>query len=91
MCCYNYTQNATTPALKMFKSLLLKHPNSFGVRFGLAQSLDKLSVEKKNNELLDEAITAYLKVLELHKKLTDFDLKRVGEICINKMRFRGIY
>ncbi|KAL3290047.1 hypothetical protein HHI36_023418 [Cryptolaemus montrouzieri] len=74
----------------MFEKILEKYPSSPRGFYGLAQSLDVLAEIKKSNELLEEAITNYLKVSEL-KNVPAALYKIALERCIDRMRFRGRY
>lgn len=53
-----------------------------------AQALDKIAERKRSNKLLEEAISAYLSVLELNNTSDDLFLETANR-CINRMRFRG--
>lgn len=62
-----------------------------GVRYGRAQSLDRMAEQHKNNALLDKAIEAYEQIItENGPKMTDEFYKNVTKRCIDMMRFRGI-
>ncbi|XP_064215543.1 aspartyl/asparaginyl beta-hydroxylase isoform X1 [Tribolium castaneum] len=83
-------QNNTAYALKLFDALLQNYSSSPRSLYGKAQALDVLAEQKRSNELLQKAIEAYLKVLDLDQ-VPDILFEAAAERCINRMRFIGNY
>ncbi|XP_044257541.1 aspartyl/asparaginyl beta-hydroxylase isoform X3 [Tribolium madens] len=83
-------QNNTAYALKLFDALLQNYSSSPRSLYGKAQALDVLAEQKRSNELLQKAIDAYLKILEL-KDVPNVLFEAAAERCINRMRFIGNY
>lgn len=74
----------------MFEKILEKYPSSPRGLYGFARALDALAEIEKSNELLEEAVTNYLRLSYL-KDVPD-DLFRIAmERCIDRVRFRGMY
>lgn len=51
--------------------------------------MDTLSEEQKSNEMLKEAIAAYVKAVEFGSLVDDKTFKTYAERCIDRMRFIG--
>ncbi|KAG4073680.1 hypothetical protein HA402_000904 [Bradysia odoriphaga] len=78
-----------TSALKSFDVLIEIKPNSSQAWYGKGRALDQLSDEQKSNEILKEAIAAYVKAVEFGSSVDDETFKIYAERCIDRMRFIG--
>lgn len=90
-CSFLLTINPQNPtsALKSFELLIEIKPNSSKAWYGKGKALDTLSEEQKSNEILKEAIAAYVKAVEFGSLLDDETFKAYAEHCIERMRFIG--
>ncbi|XP_055374605.1 aspartyl/asparaginyl beta-hydroxylase isoform X2 [Condylostylus longicornis] len=78
-------------ALKIYESLILKNPDSYGAFLGKAVALDKLSEQQKSNSKLKDAIFAYKKYLAFGDDIKDdVTYRKTAERCIERMRFLGL-
>lgn len=82
------SQNPTS-ALESFELLIEIKPNSSKAWYGKGKTLDTLSEAQKSNELLKEAIAAYVKAVEFGSLVDDETFKVYAERCIDRMRFIG--
>ncbi|KAJ6642915.1 Aspartyl/asparaginyl beta-hydroxylase [Pseudolycoriella hygida] len=82
------SQNPTS-ALKSFELLIEIRANSSKAWYGKGKALDKLSEAQKSNEILKEAIAAYVKAIEFGSSLDDAIFKVYAVQCIERMRFIG--
>lgn len=71
-----------------FDNLLMKYPRSPRAVYGKAVALDKRAEAEKSNQLLEQAIDQYLKVLDLPDVPKSL-LVKAGKICADKQTFRG--
>lgn len=81
------SQNPTS-ALKSFDALIKIKPNSPHAWHGKGKALDRLSEIEKSNELLKDAIAAYVKAVDFGSSV-DETFKMFAERCIERMRFIG--
>ncbi len=51
--------------------------------------MDTLSDQQKSNEILKEAIAAYVKAVEFGSSVDDETFKIYAERCVDRMRFIG--
>lgn len=70
------------------KNLLEVSPEDILLLSRHAQALDKLAERKHSNKILEDAIAAYLSLLQMDNINDDIFLK-TADRCINRMRFRG--
>lgn len=82
-----FNQNAAS-ANKMFEALLDRYPFSPRLLYGKATALDILAEEKKSNELLNEALSYYLRTLNT-PSVPDKLFIIVAERYIDRARFMG--
>lgn len=72
------------------KRLLESSPEEIALLSLQAQALDKLAEKKRSNNLLEDAITSYLSLLQ-KRDITDNLFLKFANRTINRMRFRGQY
>lgn len=87
-----------------FSAILRHHPHSPRAFYGRAKAIDRLAAKQQSNNLLGEAIDAYVSLLLLPTSITttssgtkdtkpvhvpDALYRAAGEECINRIRFRG--
>lgn len=65
-------------------------PNNVYVKHGRAKALDQLAEKKRSNELLQDAISSYIDLLQ-NQNISDEMYLDVAERCIDRIRFRGCY
>lgn len=57
--------------------------------YGKARATDTFADIQKSNELLKEAIEAYVKAVEYGTNLPDAVFKMIAQRCLNRMTFIG--
>lgn len=79
-------------ALESFQSLLDKDPRLVAAMIGKARALDLMAEQQQSNTILDEAIAAFLEVLNLGGNVVDDGVYLLAaERYIDRVRFRGQY
>lgn len=78
-------------ALESYQSLLGKDPHLVAAMIGKARSLDLMAEQQQSNAVLDEAIAAFLDVLNLGTVVDDGVYLMAAERYIDRVRFRGQY
>nr|XP_022915654.1 aspartyl/asparaginyl beta-hydroxylase isoform X1 [Onthophagus taurus] len=77
-------------ALTLFIKILEDHPGSPRALYGRARALDQLAEKKRSNEILQESIKYFAKVLNA-KYVPDALFLAAAKRCIERMRFIGNY
>lgn len=82
-------QNAEL-SLSLYTKLMEQMPNNVLIKHGRAKALDHLAEKKRSNDLLQDAITSYIDLLQSSDISNDLFVQ-VADRCIDRIRFRGHY